>query len=143
MAALDELIDRQPPECGGRVAVLKLDVEGFELFALEGLQRSLRARRLRHLLFEFGGTERWSRHNQSAGAGLAALNMLSDCGYEVRYLHTHGKHATLRQSVAQSWVIVDENHFGVRLVYSRVPRRDLAALIHSRVDLNVWATSLA
>lgn len=45
--ALDDVIPRQEA-----IGLVKLDVEGFELAVLHGMQRMLRARRVRHIVFE-------------------------------------------------------------------------------------------
>lgn len=45
--ALDNVI---PPE--GTLGVVKLDLEGYELTAMKGMERLLRERRVRHILFE-------------------------------------------------------------------------------------------
>ncbi|TAL20123.1 MAG: FkbM family methyltransferase [Aquabacterium sp.] len=65
----DVLAQRQ---LGARVGLLKIDVEGFELFALRGLRDTL-VRDQPFVLFE--------SHGNSDSGGKAVMNFLRECGY--------------------------------------------------------------
>lgn len=65
--ALDDVV---PP--GESVGVVKLDVEGYELFVLKGMERLLRERRIRHVVFEEEGVFPAPTHA-----------FLSDIGYAI------------------------------------------------------------
>lgn len=69
-----------------RIDLLKLDVEGYELAVLLGLQQSLQAGVVRCLYFEFA--QQWlARHCQPA----EVLQLLRDCGYSLFYCRQHDR----------------------------------------------------
>jgi FkbM family methyltransferase len=129
IVALDDVVEGA---CGGQCELLKLDVEGFELFALAGLARSVRERRVKHILFEFGGASRWEAHSQSAADGVRALQTLHDSGYELRLM----KMLTAAPPARARWAV---GRVGERHSYWVVPRHELSELVLPRHDVNIWA----
>jgi len=66
LLALDDILSNS-----GSIGVVKLDVQGYELAVLKGMERMLRDRRVRHLVFEEEGNFPAPTHD-----------FLSDMGYE-------------------------------------------------------------
>jgi FkbM family methyltransferase len=64
---------------GGSVGVVKLDVQGYELSVLKGMERLLRERRVRHVVFE----------EESGGFPAATHTFLRDMGYEIYGIEQH------------------------------------------------------
>ena len=71
--ALDDVV-----AAGEFVGVIKLDVQGYELFALKGMERLLRERRIRHVVFEEEGIFPAPTHA-----------FLSDIGYAIYGIEQH------------------------------------------------------
>jgi len=65
-----------------KVAVLKMDVQGWEYFVLKGAEKMIREKRIAHILFEF---EWWAEKNADLELG-AAQQFLLDQGYELQTL---------------------------------------------------------
>ena len=135
--SLDDIIGKRLDGCkGGKLSALKLDVEGFELFALTGLRHTIQSHRVSNILFEFGGADRWAAHSQSAADGERALRSITKAGYQMRFMHTHFVASILNRRAARKWKVVRFPDFS----YSIVPAHDLHELCLATGDINLWAS---
>lgn len=149
MASLDSKLRPWLSGCSNEaIPVMKMDVEGFELFAISGMRHMLASKRIYNLIFEFGGIGRWARSNQSAGDAVNVLQTIVDSGYELRLLHayTFRKHKRAHNWTRQSLNVTSTP--GARSLvangtvrFSLVPRDGLWGLVMP-FDVNLWAVAL-
>lgn len=77
LVTLDDELDRLGL---AKLDLWKLDMEGYETFALQGAARSLAAHRIRAIHLEIAGE-----------AGQECLNRVSACGYRIYGIDDHGR----------------------------------------------------
>ena len=113
LVRLDEVLSQ-----GEKVSVVKLDLQGFELDALMGMEQMLRERRIRYIVFEEAGEYPGATHHFLRDAGYSVLGL--DHGFfgikcrcdkpprpepvcEPNYVATYEAEKTVRQLESGLW----------------------------------------